>query len=108
MGGDGADMAGTVGMPSAAGGELLGAGAAGGNGSLVAHATSNNGAAQRLMNRHKHAMGLRTKITVSAELGNKNMLLILLEALGAVLILVLIVWWTMFSGRRKGERDDQE
>ena len=27
------------------------------------------------------------------------MLLILLEALGAGLILVLIVWWTMFSGR---------
>jgi hypothetical protein len=32
------------------------------------------------------------------------MWLILLEALGALLILVLIVWWTMFSGRRKGER----
>jgi hypothetical protein len=32
------------------------------------------------------------------------MWLILLEALGALLILVLIVWWTMFSGRRGGER----
>jgi len=31
------------------------------------------------------------------------MWLILLEALGAGLILVGIVWWTMFSGRRKGE-----
>ncbi len=31
------------------------------------------------------------------------MTLILLEALGALLLLVLIVWWTMFSGRRKGE-----
>jgi hypothetical protein len=29
--------------------------------------------------------------------------LILLEALGALLLLVLIVWWTMFSGRAKGE-----
>jgi len=29
--------------------------------------------------------------------------LILLEALGAGLVLVLIVWWTMFSGREKGE-----
>jgi len=29
--------------------------------------------------------------------------LILLEALGAALILVAIVWWTMFSGRRGGE-----
>lgn len=31
------------------------------------------------------------------------MTLILLEALLAGLILVAIVWWTMFSGRRKGE-----
>ena len=30
--------------------------------------------------------------------------LILLEALGALLILVAIVWWTMFSGRKGGER----
>lgn len=29
--------------------------------------------------------------------------LILLEALGALSALVLIVWWTMFSGRPKGE-----
>jgi hypothetical protein len=35
----------------------------------------------------------------------KRMLLILLEALGAGLILVLIVWWTMFHGRPSGERD---
>lgn len=31
------------------------------------------------------------------------MVLILLEALGALALLVLIVWWTMFSGRNKGE-----
>ena len=31
------------------------------------------------------------------------MLLIVLDALGALLLLVLIVWWTMFSGRKKGE-----
>jgi hypothetical protein len=30
--------------------------------------------------------------------------LLLLEALGALLVLVGIVWWTMFSGRRGGER----
>ena len=29
--------------------------------------------------------------------------LILLEALLALAILVGIVWWTMFSGRKKGE-----
>jgi len=31
------------------------------------------------------------------------MTLILLEALGALVLLVFIVWWTMFSGRKKGE-----
>ena len=31
------------------------------------------------------------------------MLLLILEALGALLILVFIVWWTMFSGREGGE-----
>ncbi|OSZ64009.1 hypothetical protein [Hydrogenophaga sp. IBVHS2] len=31
------------------------------------------------------------------------MTLLLLEALGALLLLIFIVWWTMFSGRRKGE-----
>lgn len=31
------------------------------------------------------------------------MTLIVLEALGALCLLVLIVWWTMFSGRQKGE-----
>jgi hypothetical protein len=38
------------------------------------------------------------------------MLLILLEALLALLVLVAIVWWTMFAGRKKGEpiRDDTE
>jgi hypothetical protein len=38
------------------------------------------------------------------------MLLILLEALLALLVLVGIVWWTMFSGRKGGEppRDDDK
>ncbi|MFM6985635.1 MAG: hypothetical protein ACKOXQ_03280 [Hydrogenophaga sp.] len=31
------------------------------------------------------------------------MTLLLLEALGALVLLVFIVWWTMFSGRRNGE-----
>ncbi|MEJ1168500.1 hypothetical protein [Variovorax sp. CCNWLW235] len=34
--------------------------------------------------------------------------LILLEALGAGLVLILIVWWTMFSGRKKGELHDED
>jgi cbb3-type cytochrome oxidase subunit 3 len=38
------------------------------------------------------------------------MLLILLEALLALALLLLIVWWTMFSGRNKGEprRDEAD
>ena len=39
---------------------------------------------------------------------NRSMWLILLEALGALLILGVIVWWTMFSGRRGGERSDDD
>ncbi|MEY4757998.1 MAG: hypothetical protein RJA34_2896 [Pseudomonadota bacterium] len=35
------------------------------------------------------------------------MSLLLLEALGALVLLVLIVWWTMFSGRDKGELPGQ-
>ena len=36
------------------------------------------------------------------------MLVILLEALLALAVLVLIVWWTMFSGRPKGEPPSQD
>ena len=36
--------------------------------------------------------------------GSIDMWLILLEAAAALLILVFIVWWTMFSGRKNGER----
>ncbi|WP_309624763.1 hypothetical protein [Methylibium sp.] len=32
--------------------------------------------------------------------------LILLEALAALAALGFIVWWTMFSGRKGGERND--
>ena len=36
------------------------------------------------------------------------MWVIVLEALAAFLALVFIVWWTMFSGRRRGERHDDD
>ena len=42
------------------------------------------------------------------------MALLLLEALLALVILIAIVWWTMFAGRHKGElqnpkaRDSQD
>jgi hypothetical protein len=31
------------------------------------------------------------------------MWLLILEALGALALLIFLVWWTMFSGRPKGE-----
>jgi hypothetical protein len=37
-----------------------------------------------------------------------DMTLLLLEALGALLIFVFIVWWTMFSGRKGGEPVTQD
>ena len=36
------------------------------------------------------------------------MWVILLEAGVALVLLVGIVWWTMFSGRRRGERRDED
>jgi cbb3-type cytochrome oxidase subunit 3 len=34
------------------------------------------------------------------------MWLLILEALAALALLIFLVWWTMFSGRKKGERRD--
>jgi hypothetical protein len=39
--------------------------------------------------------------------GTNDMFLILLEAFGALAALLLIVWWTMFHGRSRGERREQ-
>jgi hypothetical protein len=36
------------------------------------------------------------------------MMLLLLEALGALVLLVFIVWWTMFSGRKGGELPSED
>jgi len=36
------------------------------------------------------------------------MYLLLLEALGALALFVFIIWWTMFSGRKGGERRHTE
>lgn len=32
------------------------------------------------------------------------MWLLILEAMAALALLIFFVWWTMFSGRKKGER----
>ncbi len=37
-----------------------------------------------------------------------TMTLLLLEALGAGLIFVGIIWWTMFAGRKNGEIQDPD
>lgn len=36
------------------------------------------------------------------------MWLLILEALGAAAVLVFIVWWTMFAGRRKDDPRDRD
>ena len=36
------------------------------------------------------------------------MTILILEALGALLLFVLMIWWTMFSGRKKGELPPSE
>ena len=48
----------------------------------------------------------RDRIKSSIAFQENTMALLLLEALGALLLLVFIVWWTMFSGRKKGELKD--
>ena len=40
--------------------------------------------------------------------GILSMALILLEALLALILIVAIVWWTMFSGRSKGELPSED
>ena len=52
---------------------------------------------------------IRTRVVRAARLtrqfgnGQKLMWLIVLEAVGALAVLLFVVWWTMFSGRRGGE-----
>jgi cyanate permease len=40
--------------------------------------------------------------------GVRTMWVIVLEAMAALALLVFIVWWTMFSGRRHGEPRDAD
>ncbi|MFT4991164.1 MAG: hypothetical protein ACI9LD_000346 [Polaromonas sp.] len=81
---------GEAGWLSAAGGTLLASGVGHtGGGVLTAQAVTQS--APPIM---KIPLANRKKF---------DMILLLLEALAALLILVFIVWWTMFSGRRSGE-----
>lgn len=42
------------------------------------------------------------------ENGRTIMWLIVLEAAAALAVLVLLIWWTMFSGRHQGELPGQD
>ena len=50
-----------------------------------------------------HAASAMAASTIQTYDRNRFMTMLLLEALGAGLILVGIIWWTMFSGRKNGE-----
>ncbi len=50
----------------------------------------------------------RIAVTALQSHQGRPMGLLLLEALLALGLLVFIVWWVMFAGRRKGERRDDE
>ena len=47
-----------------------------------------------------HAASIPTTTEIA---GKRYMLFLFLEALFAMALLIFIVWWTMFSGRKKGE-----
>ena len=84
--------------------------AAGGNASVLSE--GNAGAEGGEAGGIEHdASPLRIAATASVrpfDIDVPGMWLILLEALGALLLLVFIVWWTMFSGRRRGEPPGSE
>lgn len=56
-----------------------------------------------------HPASVAAVPTIASHAKILPMLVILLEALLALALLVFIVWWTMFSGRKGGEppRDDE-
>jgi len=86
-------------VPGAAGPPGAGPGAGG-----VAQAASN----PRIAADKANATGFRAAVV--RPFSNRRMFdmwVILLEAFGAMLLLILIVWWTMFSGRKRGERGDE-
>jgi hypothetical protein len=84
--------AGSAAAGAAAGADVgAGGGGSGGAGRMPAHAASSAG-----------STSAAARCTY-----DRGMVLILLEALGALVLLIAIVWWTMFSGRKGGERRDE-
>jgi cytoskeletal protein RodZ len=57
----------------------------------------------------EQAASIPTISTIQNRRGRQTFMgLILLEALVALLIFVAILWWTMFSGRKRGELPPDE
>ena len=82
-----------------------GAGAASGIGALVSGAAGGSGGG---LEQASSEPRIATHSAPAALRKTFDMWLILLEALGALALLLLIVWWTMFSGRNKGERREDD
>ena len=78
-----------------------GAGAGGGG---VEHATR-AGRERNLESAPPMRLPVREAVETESE-GASSMWVLFVEAFGAVALLVLIVWWTMFHGRKKGERSE--
>ena len=91
---------GKAGSVAMAGGGTEGVGGVGGMGGL-AHAASR--ALAIISGRCSDLIACAANLFTSP---GRFMTLLLLEALGALLLLVFIVWWTMFSGRKNGELQD--
>ena len=77
-----------------------GAGLLGADAVAVVALRSSTGARVGLL---PHPAKLPTISTLTPTSTNVPMTLIILEALGAGILLVAIVWWTMFAGRKNGE-----
>ena len=84
-------------------GDSTGAGTRG-----AAQATNSIGNTQRPQRLQVLRRLVRKPITVVGNVRGQDMLLILLEALGAGAIMVFIVWWTMFAGRSDKQQQDDE
>lgn len=71
---------------------------------LAGHGGALEQAVSSVPTMHSNSHGVVRDAVVQRE--KVLMWLFVVEALAALLILVLIVWWTMFSGRRSGELSD--
>ena len=103
-GGNGAESSGSVNAPDGAVGIADGVAGGAGIAGDVAPGVEMGGCTGAL----PHAASIPTISIFHTTTRSQFMGLILLEALGAMVLLILIVWWTMFSGRKKGELENPE